>query len=116
MCLQVYIEAKNPLKPECAVVRPGDRLGLFLEEAPAAVAYTFDINVEQVLGEAPRTLFPCRADAHLIALEHLSLMHTRSTGCFGLNPDQARTAQSSPARSGVRQPTHLARKTPMHVG
>ena len=32
------------------MVRPDDRLGLFLEGAPAAVAYTFDPNVDEVLG------------------------------------------------------------------
>ena len=48
--MQVYIEAKSINNAECFAVRPDDRLGLFLEEAPAAVAYTFDPNVDEVLG------------------------------------------------------------------
>ena len=39
------------------MVQPDDRLGLFLEEAPAAVAYTFDPNVDEVLGTFYRKLF-----------------------------------------------------------
>ncbi len=48
--LQIYIESKDLLRRECVVVLPDDRLGLFLEEAPAAVAYTFDPSVVEVLG------------------------------------------------------------------
>ncbi len=48
--MQVYIEAKSLTNSECIVVLPGDRLGLFLEYAPGAVAYTFDIAVSEVLG------------------------------------------------------------------
>ena len=40
LVLQIYIESK--LTEHCVRVRAGDRIGVYVEEAPGAIAYTFD--------------------------------------------------------------------------
>lgn len=50
---QIYIEAK--FYP-CARTENGDRMGVFMEEAPGAVAYTFDASSPKALGHSLKDL------------------------------------------------------------
>ena len=48
----MYIESK--LVQRCVQVHQGDRLGIYLEEAPGAVAYFFDSTKPDALGHTVR--------------------------------------------------------------
>ena len=47
-CLQIYLESLR-FEP-CILVRVGDRLGVYFEEEPTAVAYVFDADLPRALG------------------------------------------------------------------
>ena len=46
--LQIYIARQS--REKCLLVRAGDRVGVYIEEAPGAVAYTFDPTPPYLLG------------------------------------------------------------------
>ena len=49
LAFQIYISSKFG---KCARIENGDRMGVFLEEAPGAVAYTFDASTPTALGHS----------------------------------------------------------------
>ena len=60
--LQICIESKRTEK--CVRVRAGDRIGVYIEEAPGAIAHTFD-------GTSPATLLHLQNVTYPIAVNEV---------------------------------------------